>query len=376
MRIDSARKKIEYLHPPEFNDRTVRSVAEDKNQNLWFGTQSNVIVKWERRSGKYIQVMPPPPGKYDLRIILRILPGRNNDIWVSSNSGLLRLKDDDGSVLDYFTADRNNPDSLQSNGLSEILWWNADTLAMATSVGIEFLDLKSRRISQLFAGTPFFNIRVFSMIKDEDNNIWFSTNNGLSKIHVPTRKITSYGYREGITDEYFFPGSVARLKKSMLAFGTIRSIVYFRPEDVREKSIPPDVHITGFQVFGKSLPVDSLLQNGNTVKLDYKQNFITIRFSSMSNTINDRLDYYATMVGLDKDWAQTNALQEAQFIFAAEVIPSKCIAYRARAFLARILPRLTSSSYLHSGSGDGFMRSVSFWQESFTQSTGSGSTHS
>jgi len=315
MRIDSARKKIEYLNPPEFNDRTVRSVMEDKNQNLWFGTQSNVIVKWERRSGKYIQVMPPPPGKYDLRIILRILPGRHNDIWVSSNSGLLRLKDDDGSVLDYFAADRDNPDSLQSNGLSEILWWGTDTLAIATSVGIEFLDLKSRRISQLFAGTPFFNTRVFSMIRDEDANIWFSTNNGLSKIHVPTRKITSYGYREGITDEYFFPGSVARLKNGKLAFGTIRSIVYFRPEDVREKSVPPDVHITGFQVFGKSLPVDSLLQNGNTVKLDYQQNFITIRFSSMSNTINDRLDYYATMVGLDKDWAQTNALQEAQFTY-------------------------------------------------------------
>src|SRR6185369_8502957 len=105
------------------------------------------------------QIMPPPPGKYDLRIILRLLPGRNNDLWVSSNSGLLRLSIDDGSILDYFTADTDSSDSLQSNGISEILRWGQDSLAMSTSVGIEFLDLKTGKFSQLFTGTPFYNTR-------------------------------------------------------------------------------------------------------------------------------------------------------------------------------------------------------------------------
>src|SRR5207344_3009383 len=51
MRIDTRRKKIEFLHPPEFDDRTVRSIVEDKHGNIWFGTQNNVIVKWLRATG-------------------------------------------------------------------------------------------------------------------------------------------------------------------------------------------------------------------------------------------------------------------------------------------------------------------------------------
>jgi len=315
MRMDTRRKKIDYLHPPEFNDRTVRSVVEDKYGNIWFGTQNNVIVKWLRATGKFQQIMPPPPGKFDLHIILRLLPGRDNDLWVSSNSGLLRLGLNNGEVLDYFTADKNKADSLKSNGINEILWIDNHTLALATSVGIEMLDLNTRKFSPVAESSGQLPGRITSMIKDDEENIWFTTNHGISKIHLPSRQVTNYGYREGITDEFFYPVSVARLQNGALAFGSIRKIVYFKPDDVREKAPPPDVHITGFMVFSRSLPVDSLLQRGNTVDLDYQQNFITIRFSSMSNTINERLDYYCQMVGLDKDWVKADVQQEAQFTY-------------------------------------------------------------
>lgn len=315
IQIDPSRHQTNFLFPPEFENKTIRSIAEDKNGNIWFGTQNNVIVKWERATNRFKQIIPLSKEKYWLEWVLHLLPGNGNDMWVASTSGgLLHIDCDKNEVIEQFLPDAKNSSAISSGDVKDLLRLNTDTLVLATGKGLDIFDINRKTFSHITEADGLPAEGIISMIKDERNNIWYSSINGISRINIYNKRVKNFGAADGVTEQDFQFGSVARFKNGTVAFGNTRGMVLFNPSQINDAGTPSDVSITDFRVFNKRLSVDSLLQNGNAIHLKNSQNSFVIQFASLGNIMYNRPSYYYKLDGVDKDW-KASSNQEAVYTY-------------------------------------------------------------
>ncbi len=319
--LNPSTNKIIVLPVPELGDQTVRSIAEDKNGNIWIGTNNDIIVKWTRGVNSFKQIVYAGDIKYKPEWVLRILPGYENDLWVATTgAGLLRLDLATDRIKEQFLPDSNSQ-SIGSYYVVDIVALNPTTYAIATESGIDLFDWRRKTFSHITEQDGLPSTGVYSMMKDDKDNIWFTSVDGLSKIHLPDKRIKTFGPRDGITTEDFQTeadykyANVVRLKNNTIIFGNPRGFIRFNPGNIDETTVPADALITGFRIFDRSLSVDSLFHKGNTVWLTYAQNYITIQYASLKNIFNNRPDYYYMLEGFDKDWVKGGGSHEVIYTY-------------------------------------------------------------
>ncbi len=306
IRIDPVKKRVESYVPKEFGEHTIRSMAEDKYGNIWFGSQRGVLVKWERTTGKFVQVLSEKNGGTPLNHILSIVCGNKNDLWIgTSTAGLLHLDIASGKIIRSFQHDERNPGSIGSYAVHAIEKLSGDTLAIATNKGIDLFHISMESFTHITVNDGLPDGGLISMVADRERNLWFTSVNGIAKIDLRTKNVTEFGTRDGIAESEFQLRSSIRLKDGRIIFGSTRSIVYFTPEKVNELDPPSDVAITGFRLFNRSLSVDSLFANRPEIRLSYNQNYISIQFASLKNAAYDRVQYYYKLDGINQDWVAT-----------------------------------------------------------------------
>lgn len=315
MQLNPVTHKTIYLHPKEFEEKTIRSIAEDRSGNIWFGTQNNIIIKWTRNTNSYKQIVPLSNEKYSLGWIIRLLPGNNNDLWAATlTGGLLHIDNTEEKVTDQYLPGKPGAQSISATNVKDIAFLNADTLIVATSKGFDLFDIKQKSFSHITAMDSPPAEGIMGIKPDEKKNIWYSSTDGISRLNVYTRQVKSFGPGEGITELDFQPGSVCRFRNGQIAFGNTRGYVSFNPGLITDAGTPGNVIITGFRVYNDNLSVDSLFLNGGQVRLKNSQNYFLIRFASLSNIMSNRPVYYYKLEGADKDWIQ-NTTQEAVYTY-------------------------------------------------------------
>lgn len=315
MQINPANRKTTFLHPPEFEDKTIRSVAEDKMGNIWFGTQNNIIIKWERTTNHFKQIVPLAKDKYSLGWVIRLLPGTNEDLWAATlTGGLLHIDCSSGRVTEQFLPDKTKTGSISSYNIKDMAFINGSTLVLATSKGFDLLDTRQKTFSPLPGMSSPPAEGIAGIVTDKKGNIWYSSSEGISRMNIHTRQVKNFGLSEGITELDFQPGSAAMFKNGRIAFGNTRGFVSFHPDEITDAGIPADVTITGFRVLNDNMSVDSLFQKGGAVRLKNSQNYFLIRFASLSNVINNRPVYYYKLAGVDKEWVESSG-QEAIYTY-------------------------------------------------------------
>jgi len=317
LKLDPATNKVTMINPREFEDHTIRSIAEDKNGNIWFGTQNNIIVKWTRQSNTFKQVVPFSKEKYNLGWVISLQPGFDNDLWAGTISGgMLHIDLATDQVTEQFLEDKKRTNSLSRSKVNGIIAVNPDTLAIATDAGIDLFDWKHRRFTHLGKKDGLPSEGVISLVKDDWNNIWFSSVDGISKIHLPDRAVNNYGFADGIMERDFQLGSAIALSNKRILFGNTAGFVSFDPNHIiNDRVVPSDVTITGFKIFDRGLSVDSLFQKNKKLSLSYAENYITIQFASMSHIMTNHPDYYYMLEGIDKDWIKATDNQEAIYTY-------------------------------------------------------------
>jgi len=134
--------------------------------------------------------------------------------------------------------------------------------------------------------------------------------NGLARMNLDKRIFTFYDRRDGISTDNFIIAGSNKLRDGKIILCTDHNFVVFDPRTLVRNDIPPDVRITDFLLDGKSLSVDSLL-NETRLRLDHNNNSIAIEFSSMSYNKQNKIIYYYMLDGLDKDWIQADDRQQA-----------------------------------------------------------------
>lgn len=174
--------------------------------------------------------------------------------------------------------------------------------------GIIVLDPSDGDILMLDESKGLSDNDVRSMVKDNDGNIWVSTQNGLDKISPKTYEISRF-YTE---EKAFNRVGAFSQKNNTVYFASNQGITGFVPSSIRTQSNLNWVVMTGFFLNGERISSKTLSGNkvisidppiqSNNFRLAFKDNSFAMEFSTLNFGDEMSISYEYSLDRQKQDW--------------------------------------------------------------------------
>lgn len=175
----------------------VQTVAWDKNDNLWIGTETNGLICLNKKDNRYESFSSQ---KTTLREnnVTSLLIDDNEIVWVGTHSaGLTKLKKSKINFENIFANTRNNVGLTDAN-IWPILEDSKGNVWIGTNNGLNVLDKNNRTIKKYVNSrtdlNSISNNRIWSINEDKSGDIWVGTQDGLNRINYTQNIITRFQY--------------------------------------------------------------------------------------------------------------------------------------------------------------------------------------
>lgn len=167
--------KTNAYQPGILPNNTIRSIAEDHQDNLWLGTR-NGLVRMNKRTGKFKTFFLPDESQ---RIIYTLFVSKDGTLWIGTDGGLSYFNP---KTETFYTYNKNawlideNGSRKKMSGYSVkaiIENRNGDLLIGTWSSGL----MRFRRGSNTFYRYPRLNATnsAYSLFLDKHNHLWVGT---------------------------------------------------------------------------------------------------------------------------------------------------------------------------------------------------------
>jgi ligand-binding sensor domain-containing protein len=166
-----------------FTNHVVYAIAEDKNHNMWFGTEFG-LNKYDVATGVITRIIKEDDSELGLshNNIRDIYIDDDGLIWLGTYGGGITIFDEKNQKYSHLTAIEDDTLSLQSNFINSFYADNNELLVATEQGGISIIDVKEKRVKQNLSGDLLgtSGIIVNQVFRDHFDNYWISTwNHGL-----------------------------------------------------------------------------------------------------------------------------------------------------------------------------------------------------
>lgn len=355
--LDRKTGRFSYLMPQKGNPNSlsrncIKALLDDGKNNLWIGTFLGGIDVLNLKTGTYTHYKndPADPGSLSDNRVWALLLDSNNDIWVGTGTGLDKFDPASGTFIHC----RNIVDGQQVSWLAEdsdrCLWIGADDVVIYNpenknvtrideSTRYMLEDSKNRLwLATLNRGIALYskekgivkyyteknglaNNQTLAILQDNDQYLWISTTNGLSKFDPETERFHNYSLKNGFQNNQFSYGAAYKTKEGELIFGGISGFNFFNPAKIKSGDYFAPIILTDLKIFNKSVKIgdhkkDVLtksISETEEIKLKYDQNSITLDFTSFdyANSLGIQFSYF--LEDFDKDWNEPSVNRSATY---------------------------------------------------------------
>ena len=308
--IGPDQRLIKTLQPPELESHTVRSVEADAEGNFYLGMQRGRVVKWEKATDRFIPFENDQRADHRTGAVLNIFKDDKNHLWAGCINGLVEY-----DARTYKRTGIYRPDGFEYSPCYGIIRFNDSLLAVGMeNAGLQFFNERSRTFVKLPFSNKINTGSVYAVRIDEQKKLWFTTDFSVAEFDPSNGDIiSSFPAREFIRSPFQLPKFITGAKGKLFTASNTE-IIGFDPSVMkRQVERQPALVITGLQISGAPVFIDSLITNSLPVQLDYDQNFINIEFANLQfgNLTSDH--YYYRMNGVDRDWVDGGARGAAEY---------------------------------------------------------------
>jgi ligand-binding sensor domain-containing protein len=302
-------KVTRYTHdngnPFSIPENNIVSMMEDSKGRLWVGTGKGVCYK--NKGSDIFKTFNQDKGPLRLsgNLIWSIYEDRDGFIWIGTTQGLNRMDPELKSIV-YFYHDPSDPASISSNRVFSIYQDQKGIFWIGTmGGGLNRYDPRSGGFKAYteYHGLP--NNVVYAIIEDKQGKLWITTNWGLSKFDKLTETFVNYDALDGVQGNEFNAGAYFVNPKGEIYFGGMNGFNVFMPSDIKINRNVPRIAITGFRVFNEL--TDQFIEDGDTCRLNYSDNFFSFEFSALDYTNPAKNWYRYYLEGYDPGWINTSS---------------------------------------------------------------------
>ncbi|HEY3475410.1 MAG TPA: two-component regulator propeller domain-containing protein, partial [Anaerolineales bacterium] len=305
-----------HVHDPEnpysIADNNIAAIVPDGRGGLWIGTFGGVS-HYDPEQGTFTNYNNDPARPSSLgenKVVSLYLDKKRNTLWLGTwGGGLSQLDLSDPQHVNpqratfvNYRHDPENPFSLSEDSVWAIHQTADGSLWLGTQKGLNHLDPSSGIFTHYTEKQGLPNNMVLGILEDYSGNLWLTTNNGLAQFDPRAKTFHVYDASDGLQSNEFNSNAYFRTRGGILYVGGINGFNSFNPVNIKPNPVPPQVAITGFEVFNEPLQID--LSGRTPIELSYKEDFISFEFAAFDFQAPQKNQFAYKLEGFDEDWIQ------------------------------------------------------------------------
>ncbi len=313
-RWDAARKNIVHFKPDisdphSLSHGEVYTIKDDDRGYIWVGTQGGGLNRIDKKAMTFKKFthQKTNPASLSHNIVRIVFIDSKKRLWVGTDDGLDRYN----RTSEDFSHYRNDPDNPNSLGRNMILSLFEDkegfVWAGTFGGGLNRLNTETGAFVRITQKDGLANDVIYGILEDNQDNIWVSTNRGLSKITFRTTndfRIRNYDINDGLQSDEFNQSSYCQTRDGKFLFGGINGFNIFHPDSVKDNPFIPPVVLTSFQKFNRPYRTASSLHTLRHLDLSYKDYVFSFEFSALCFSYPYKNQYAYKMEGFDDEWIE------------------------------------------------------------------------
>jgi len=293
----------------------------DSKDNLWYGTRYG-FTKFNILTEKCEEWKYPFQVSNDPYFFLQSLAeDSSGNFWLGTNNGLIKFN----PITHEWKLYKHNPSdnhSLSSNLIfclftdqvypDSILWIGT------SGGGLNRFNKISGTFTRYSESDGLPNNVIYGILNDEKNNLWLSTNRGLSKCKPELNKYKNYDVHDGLQSNEFNRNAYCRDSSGRLYFGGVSGINSFYPSEISDNNIIPTVVITGIKIKNKPVnfkskeaPIKRPAYLEKQLTVVYEDNMISFEFAALEMSAPQKNEYKYKLSGFDKEWIEAGTNHSA-----------------------------------------------------------------
>lgn len=299
-------KFISYKNSKDTNSiscNRVWKIIEDNKNRLWVGTFGGGLnlLNPEKETFKHYKHSEKNKNSISSDLVTSILQDTKGNIWIGTFQGLNKFNPEEESFKSYVN-EENNYKSISNNRVYTIFEDSEGNLWIGTKGGLNKFDLEKEEFTVFTTENSDLPNDVILGITEENEYIWLSTNNGISRMHKKTGEIKNFDIGDGLQSNEFLAGSCYKKKDGEILFGGIDGFNAFYPNEITDNPHKPPVLITGFQISNQYIDTDTIISSKKQIVLEHFQNDISFDFVALDFIFPQKNKYKYILIGNDKEW--------------------------------------------------------------------------
>jgi signal transduction histidine kinase/3-oxoacyl-(acyl-carrier-protein) synthase len=155
---------------------------------------------------------------------------------------------------------------------------------------------------------------IYDVLVDKQGKVWFSTNRGISRLDLKTKKIDNFKLSDGLQSNEFNSNTAHIAPDGEFFFGGVRGFNHFYPEEVQINTQLATPILTDFKVKEKPFKLPVVIGETSQIQLSADNNTFSIEYSAIDYLSNGQNTYQYRLIGLDSTWIQANRQTNPLFI--------------------------------------------------------------
>ncbi|MBD0832585.1 two-component regulator propeller domain-containing protein [Aestuariibaculum sediminum] len=280
------------------SDDKITCLAEDDNNNIWVGTSGGGLNIYNKALNNFSRIKDSDTlmGGFIQTMFKAI---NKNKLWVGSDIGLFEIDADSKSILHVdFKSNKEKAFNVKTvisiyQESDEILWIGTE------GDGLYKYNIVSKE-SQRFGVEQGLSDGVIYGIKPNNEELWVSTNNGISRLNIKTNDIKNFNESDGLHIKEFNYGASYKRDNGELIFGGTNGLTMFNPNNIVVDTFIPPVLISSVTV--RNRPELKVTETVKSLNLEYNQNDIQFDFVALGFSKANKHEYAYKLNGFDDKW--------------------------------------------------------------------------
>lgn len=295
--------------------RNIWAINEDYKGRIWVATLGGGVCLYNQSLKQFETLKFDFP--YNIPVVYSTALDSDNKglLYIATTTGLVIYDANKNKVVKFLTT----KEGLSGVYISTVKIDSRGLVWIGTSGGVSVYDPVKKSIIGQVNGLELPETSVRRIEEDKLGGIWISTPLNITHVKVSSRiggeincRSVIYDQSYGITQGTYNNLSSCVTKRGEMCFGSSKGVTIFNPEKIKPVNVSPQVIVTDFQIFNKSIRpgevynnriviTKSLLQK-QEVDLFHDDQVFSIEFAVLDFFHPSKHKYAYKMDGFDDNW--------------------------------------------------------------------------